>query len=83
MKLIVLSDSSSDSEKGSRSRCGAIGVLGSDNMSIVNEPILTTTSIIPGVPNSAAEAETAGNYAGSTTLKYARKVLARCDTTTK
>jgi hypothetical protein len=75
MKLIVFSDSSFDSEVGSRSRCGAIGMLGNDNMSLINGPIFTTTNILPGVPNSAAEAEIAGNYTSTATLKYARKIL--------
>jgi hypothetical protein len=75
MKLVVFADSSFDSEPNSRSRCGGIGMLVNSDMSVINGPIFAITNILPGVPNSAAEAEIAGNYTISQHLKYCRKIL--------
>ena len=75
MNLLVFADSSFNSEPNSRSRCGGIGMLVNDDMSVINGPIFAITTILPGVPNSAAESEIAGNYTISQHLKYCRKIL--------
>jgi hypothetical protein len=75
MRLICYSDASYLGETKSRSRCGGMFYLGDSNISALNGPILSRSSVIDAVTSSAAESELAAAFMNAKEAAYIRNVL--------
>ena len=75
MKLICYSDSSYQNESGSRSRCGGIFFLGTNDRTLINGPVLCKSSIIDVVTSSVAESEFGAAFMNAKEAVYLRNTL--------
>jgi hypothetical protein len=75
MRLICYSDASYLGETRSRSRCGGMFYLGDSNISTLNGPILSRSSVIDAVTSSAAESELAAAFMNAKEAAYIRNIL--------
>ena len=75
MRLICYSDASYLGETRSRSRCGGMFFLGGHDISALNGPILSRSSVIDVVTASAAESELAAAFMNAKEVAYMRHIL--------
>jgi hypothetical protein len=78
MRLICYSDASYLNETKARSRCGGYFYLGDANISSLNGPILSRSSVIGAVTSSAAESELATAFMNAREAVYLRNILEAC-----